>query len=70
MSPLNKKSAAVLATVFSKPFTVFSAKRFPGVVESTALSKVFASQGVKIPIRKDTSGRGADKHHDEDEEDD
>lgn len=43
----------VLASSFSEPFTVYSAKKFPGVIESTPLSKCFASQGIKIPIRKD-----------------
>ncbi|KAJ4370537.1 hypothetical protein N0V83_005058 [Neocucurbitaria cava] len=43
----------VLATSFSMPFTVYSAKKFPGVIESTPLSKCFAQQGIKIPIRKD-----------------
>jgi hypothetical protein len=32
---------------------VYSAKKFPGVIESTPLSKCFAGQGIKIPIRKD-----------------
>ena len=32
---------------------MYSAKKFPGVVESTPLSKCFATQGIKIPIRKD-----------------
>ncbi|KAH7401854.1 velvet factor [Phaeosphaeria sp. MPI-PUGE-AT-0046c] len=43
----------VLASAFSSPFTVYSAKKFPGVIESTPLSKCFAHQGIKIPIRKD-----------------
>lgn len=50
---LNKGKAPVLASVFSQPFQVFSAKKFPGVIESTPLSKTFAGQGIKIPIRKD-----------------
>jgi len=37
---------------------VWSAKKFPGVKESTPLSKCFAAQGVKIPIRKDGGGKG------------
>lgn len=48
-------------------FTVYSAKRFPGVVESTPLSKCFAHQGIKIPIRKDGAGgrgRGDDDFDD------
>jgi hypothetical protein len=50
---LNTGRAPVLATCFSEPFQVYSAKKFPGVIESTPLSKAFASQGIKIPIRKD-----------------
>lgn len=50
---LNQGKAPVLASVYSQPFQVFSAKKFPGVIESTPLSKCFASQGIKIPIRKD-----------------
>jgi hypothetical protein len=54
---LNTGNAPVLATCFSNEFQVFSAKKFPGVIESTALSKCFATQGIKIPIRKDGPGR-------------
>lgn len=50
---LNTGKAPVLATNYSEPFMVYSAKKFPGVIESTALSKCFAHQGIKIPIRKD-----------------
>jgi hypothetical protein len=48
-----KGKSPILATAFSDPFTVYSAKKFPGVIESTPLSKCFAQQGIKIPIRKD-----------------
>ncbi|KAG0169625.1 hypothetical protein DFQ28_003826 [Apophysomyces sp. BC1034] len=41
----------IIAQVFSNPFTVYSAKKFPGMTESTELSKAFAKQGLKIPIR-------------------
>lgn len=41
-----------LAMIFSAPFKVFSAKKFPGVVETTQVSQIFADQGIKIPIRK------------------
>jgi hypothetical protein len=50
---VNSGKCPVLASSFSEPFTVYSAKKFPGVIESTPLSKCFASQGIKIPIRKD-----------------
>jgi hypothetical protein len=57
--------------VKSAPFTVFSAKRFPGLAESTSLSKVFAEQGCRVRIRRDVRmrRRGADKPQDYDEED-
>lgn len=57
----NRGTAPVLAAVFSQPFQVFSAKKFPGVIESTDISKTFAGQGIKIPIRKD-AGKGEDKN--------
>lgn len=57
----------VLATAFSEPFTVYSAKKFPGVVESTPLSKCLASQGIKIPIRKDGKERGNQAEYDADD---
>ncbi|TVY82635.1 Velvet complex subunit [Lachnellula suecica] len=67
---VNTTKAPVLAACFSECFTVYSAKRFPGVVESTPLSKCFATQGIKIPIRKDGQGPGTrnserDKEYDD-----
>lgn len=63
---VNTGRAPVLASCFSDAFTVYSAKRFPGVVESTGLSKCFATQGIKIPIRKDGPGKGdKDKEYDD-----
>ncbi|RHZ53785.1 hypothetical protein Glove_437g43 [Diversispora epigaea] len=50
---------SVAAEVYSAPFKVYSAKKFPGMTESTALSKAFAKQGIKIPIRKETRYRKA-----------
>lgn len=50
---INHGACPVLASIFSDEFTVFSAKKFPGVIESTPISKCFATQGIKIPIRKD-----------------
>ncbi|CAG8742237.1 428_t:CDS:2, partial [Dentiscutata erythropus] len=50
---LTNASGNVTAEVYSAPFKVYSAKKFPGMTESTELSKAFAKQGIKIPIRKD-----------------
>ncbi|KAH7887525.1 velvet factor-domain-containing protein [Phlebopus sp. FC_14] len=41
----------VLAQTFTEPFVVFSAKRFPGVPDTTPLSIAFGNQGQKLPLR-------------------
>ncbi|GMM37338.1 hypothetical protein DASC09_046630 [Saccharomycopsis crataegensis] len=46
----------ILDFKYTDVFQVYSAKKFPGVMDSTPLSKAFASQGVKIPIRRDKKG--------------
>ncbi|KAK6525492.1 velvet protein [Orbilia ellipsospora] len=43
--------------VKSKPFTVFSAKKFPGLAESTSLSRIVAEQGCRVRIRRDVRMR-------------
>lgn len=65
---VNTGRAPVLAACFSEVFTVYSAKKFPGVVESTHLSKCFATQGIKIPIRKDGPGGKKDGREEYDED--
>ncbi|RKP39253.1 velvet factor, partial [Dimargaris cristalligena] len=50
---LTESTPNAIAEVFSEPFTVYSAKKFPGMTESTELSKAFARQGLKIPIRNE-----------------
>ncbi|KAK8846536.1 hypothetical protein IAR55_005622 [Kwoniella newhampshirensis] len=40
-------------TMFTSAFSVFSAKKFPGMSKATDLSKSFADQGLKIRVRKD-----------------
>ncbi|KAF1798857.1 velvet factor [Mucor lusitanicus] len=53
---VNTQSASpVLKTVETKPFTSYTPKNFPGVVQSTPLSECFAKQGIKIPVRKEKS---------------
>ncbi|THH16416.1 hypothetical protein EW146_g4229 [Bondarzewia mesenterica] len=41
----------VLAQTFTDQFDVYSAKRFPGVPDTTALSIAFGNQGQKLPLR-------------------
>ncbi|KAL4873724.1 velvet factor-domain-containing protein [Aspergillus spectabilis] len=49
--------------VLSTPFTVFSAKKFPGLTTSTRLSCDIADQGCRVRIRRDVRmrRRGGDK---------
>lgn len=55
-----------LAETYTEPFTVYTPRRFPGVIEPTALSKKFAAQGVKIPVRVDRKKRRRDSGEDGD----
>ncbi|KAK9702849.1 hypothetical protein K7432_011049 [Basidiobolus ranarum] len=47
-----KGSSLVQVQIFSKPFTVYLAKDFPGGCEPTDLTKCFVKQGVRIPTRR------------------
>ncbi|ODQ78208.1 hypothetical protein BABINDRAFT_162873 [Babjeviella inositovora NRRL Y-12698] len=58
--PEENYSAGVLVAAFSEVFRVFSAKKFPGVLDTTPLSKSFAAQGIKIPVKKETYSKDAD----------
>lgn len=58
--------------VKSAPFTVFSAKKFPGLAESTILSRTVAEQGCRVRIRRDVrmrrrEGKGGADYDDYDE---
>lgn len=65
-APVKTGKSPILASVFSDVFTVYSAKKFPGVCDSTELSKCFATQGIKIPIRKEGAKGGEDNDDDDD----
>lgn len=58
--------------VKSVPFTVYSAKKFPGLATSTSLSRVIAEQGCRVRIRRDVRmrrrGDKRDEEFDYDEE--
>ncbi|OZJ04790.1 hypothetical protein BZG36_01871 [Bifiguratus adelaidae] len=54
---LSDTKSKIIASVSCEPFTVYSAKKFPGMTESTELSKAFARQGLKIPIRNDVRSK-------------
>lgn len=46
--------------VKSLPFNVYSAKKFPGLAESTSLSRIVAEQGCRVRIRRDVRMRRRD----------
>ncbi|KZW03845.1 hypothetical protein EXIGLDRAFT_758164 [Exidia glandulosa HHB12029] len=59
----------ILAQTFTESFTVFSAKRFPGVPDTTALSIAFGNQGQKLPLRNrhgSSKQRGGRRRGDDD----
>ncbi|KAJ2061397.1 hypothetical protein GGI17_003078 [Coemansia sp. S146] len=51
MTDDNAMFPVFVTSVFTDPFDVYSIKTFPGMIESTALSRTLAMQGLKIPIR-------------------
>lgn len=56
--------------VKSEPFHVYSAKKFPGLSESTSLSRMVAEQGCRVRIRRDVRMRRRDHKSDGKEWDD
>jgi hypothetical protein len=50
---MNSSNVYHCKSIFSAPFYVYTAKKFPGMEESTPLSCSLADQGIKIRIRKD-----------------
>lgn len=59
MSTANGGSFDFRMEVKSQDFVVYSAKKFPGLTESTALSRVVAEQGCRVRIRRDGSYEAA-----------
>ncbi|KAI9703085.1 MAG: velvet protein [Bogoriella megaspora] len=60
--------------VKSTPFIVYSAKKFPGLAESTSLSRIVAEQGCRVRIRRDVrmrrrENKGSGKNWDDYEDD-
>ncbi|CDH54602.1 related to velvet a protein [Lichtheimia corymbifera JMRC:FSU:9682] len=56
-------------SIISDVFVVYSAKKFPGMEESTFLSRAFADQGLKIRIRKELRQRKKNSRRKEPEDD-
>ncbi|KAI9890003.1 MAG: hypothetical protein M1814_004621 [Vezdaea aestivalis] len=50
---MRKAEVFHIKSIVSKPFTVYPAKSFPGMSESTFLSRSFGDQGVRLRIRKE-----------------
>ncbi|CRG84753.1 hypothetical protein PISL3812_01956 [Talaromyces islandicus] len=50
---MQKDNVVALKSILSDPFSVMLPKSFPGMHESTHLSRSFADQGVKLRIRKE-----------------
>nr|CDP27178.1 Putative protein homologous to VeA of Aspergillus nidulans [Podospora anserina S mat+] len=72
-SPAQGGSFDFRMEVKSQDFVVYSAKKFPGLAESTALSRMVAEQGCRVRIRRDVrmrrrDGKGAGDYDNGDEE--
>ena len=65
--PLNFEDMATRLDVRSRAFQVFSAKKFPGLSESTELSRLVADQGCRVRIRRDVRMRKHGARKDEGE---
>ncbi|KAI8334050.1 velvet factor [Blakeslea trispora] len=50
---LSVEGAIHRQSIYSNVFQVYSAKTFPGLLESTFLSRSFSDQGVRLRIRKE-----------------
>ncbi|KAK4514907.1 Tim44 domain-containing protein [Mucor velutinosus] len=53
MFEISTYGATNLKSIYSNVFQVYPSKTFPGVLESTFLSRSFSDQGVRIRIRKE-----------------
>ncbi|KAI9280669.1 velvet factor [Sporodiniella umbellata] len=53
MFEINSLGASNLKCIYSDAFQVYSSKNFPGMLESTFLSRSFSDQGARIRIRKE-----------------
>jgi len=50
---IRRESCFHVTSVQSDPFTVYSSKEWPGMSESTALTRSFSEQGVRLRLRKE-----------------
>ncbi|KAJ4293826.1 hypothetical protein N0V88_005339 [Collariella sp. IMI 366227] len=51
---LSEKECWLLSRTVSDPFIVYATKSFPGLAESTFLTRSFSDQGVRLRLRKDS----------------
>ena len=51
---IRERECYTLSSVVSKQFQVFQQKYFPGMAESTFLTRSFSDQGVRLRLRKDS----------------
>ncbi|KAK0384753.1 hypothetical protein NLU13_7231 [Sarocladium strictum] len=47
-------SYSFVSELVSNVFTVYASRKFPGMTESTTLTRMFSDQGVKLRLRKET----------------
>ncbi|RKO86560.1 velvet factor, partial [Blyttiomyces helicus] len=52
-----ERAAAIVGITVSDPFSSHTVRDWPGAKESSELSKHFADQGIKIPLRRKTRAK-------------
>ena len=69
-SPPNHEEMMINMTyVYTDPFQVYSAKKFPGLGQSTQLSQIVAAQGCRVRIRREVRQRKGESKAGKKEED-
>ncbi|KAK7426602.1 hypothetical protein QQZ08_006932 [Neonectria magnoliae] len=53
-APSDSPGVYFVSEIVTNPFTVYAPKEFPGMSESTFLTRSFTDQGVKLRLRKDS----------------
>jgi hypothetical protein len=62
---LKDMECVLLATKTSNPFQVYGTKNFPGMCQSTVITRNFSDQGVRLRLRKDSRQMSSKRRNDD-----
>jgi len=52
-----RKASKIRDIIYSDEFSVYPAKKFPGMTQSSQLSLWFSKQGLRIPVRREARAK-------------